>query len=134
MADVLELAIKTHYSLRTLIDWIDQAVLIARLTSNQVNSLAERAIAISAIEMVAASPSATRDISVAKALAKVFKTDEGEEPIMMSYTMDRLYEDQQVRDLWELWQNGMEKPATKSSASERDEAEAEHTAAAAAGS
>lgn len=30
-SDVLTLAVKTHYPLRTLIDWIDQAILINRL-------------------------------------------------------------------------------------------------------
>ena len=103
-ANVTELAVRTHYNFRTLIDWIDQALLLVRLTSDQAKALNSQATAISAIEMAAASPRATGNDSVAKALATVLKIN----PVLMGATMDRLYEDQCVQDLWNLWQSGHE--------------------------
>ena len=38
-ADVTELAVRTHYNFRTLIDWIDQSLLLVRLTSEQSKAL-----------------------------------------------------------------------------------------------
>jgi hypothetical protein len=103
-ADVTELAIRTHYNFRTLIDWIDQSLLLIRLTSDQAKILTAQATAISAIELAAASPKASGNNSVAHALANVLKIDE----VLMAATMDRLYEDQYVQDLWKLWQSGNE--------------------------
>ncbi len=103
-ADVTELTVRTHYNLRTLIDWIDQALLLIRLTSDQAKILTAQATAISAIELAAASPKATGNNSVANALATKLNID----PILMAATMDRLYEDEYVQDLWNLWQSGKE--------------------------
>ena len=58
-ADVTELTVRTHYNFRTLVDWIDQAILLTRLTGEQVKALASQATAVSAIEFAAASPNAT---------------------------------------------------------------------------
>jgi len=103
-ADVTELTIRTHYNFRTLIDWIDQAILLTRLTSDQVKVFAAQATAISAIELASASPKATGDSKVANALATKLSID----PDLMAATMDRLYEDEYVQDLWNLWQSGKE--------------------------
>jgi hypothetical protein len=103
-ADVTELTVRTHYNFRTLIDWIDQALLLTRLTNDQIKILGEQATAISAIEMASASPKASGNKDVANALAAALKVD----PILMAATMDRLYEDQYVQDLWNLWQSGKE--------------------------
>jgi hypothetical protein len=103
-ADVAELTVKTHYNFRTLIDWIDQALLLTRLTSDQVKLLSAQATAISAIELAAASPKATGKTDVADALAKKLSVD----PVLMAATLDRLYEDEYVQDLWNLWQSGKE--------------------------
>jgi len=103
-ADVTELAVRTHYNFRTLIDWIDQSLLLIRLTADQAKILTGQATAISAIELAAASPRASGNDAVAKALATVLKVD----PILMGAMMDRLYEDQYVQDLWNLWQSGQE--------------------------
>ena len=103
-ADVTELAVRTHYNFRTLIDWIDQSLLLVRLTSEQAKALSGQATSISAIELAAASPKATGNNSVANSLATVLKVD----PVLMGATMDRLYEDQCVQDLWNLWQKGKE--------------------------
>jgi hypothetical protein len=103
-ADVTELTIRTHYNFRTLIDWIDQALLLVRLTSTQAKTLTEQVTAISAIELAAASPKASGNNAVANALATALKID----PVLMGATMDRLYEDEYVQELWNLWQSGME--------------------------
>jgi hypothetical protein len=108
-ADVIELAVKTHYSLRTLIDWIDQSIMLSRLTSDQVKALTGQAMAISAIELAAAAPEGNGgDKTFATALATQLKVD----PILMAATLDRLYEDQFVRDLWDMWQSGKDAPTT----------------------
>ncbi|HZD96016.1 MAG TPA: hypothetical protein VE133_17270 [Candidatus Sulfotelmatobacter sp.] len=103
-ADVMELTVRTHYNFRTLIDWIDQALLLTRLSTEQVKILGGQATAISAIELAAASPRATGNTIVADALAKVLSV----EPVLMGATLDRLYEDEYVQDLWNLWQSGQE--------------------------
>lgn len=103
-ADVTELTVRTHYNFRTLIDWIDQALLLTRLTTDQIKILGEQATAISAIEMAAASPKSSGNNNVANALAAALKVD----PVLMAATMDRLYEDEYVQDLWNLWQSGKE--------------------------
>jgi len=103
-ADVTELTVRTHYNFRTLIDWIDQALLLTRLTSDQAKLLNEQATAISAIELAAASPKASGNTEVAEALARKLSVD----PVLMGATLNRLYEDEYVQDLWNLWQSGKE--------------------------
>lgn len=108
-ADVVTLAVKTRFSFRTLIDWIDQSIMLTRLTSDQVKALAAQAMAISAIELAAAAPEANNgDKTFATALATQLKVD----PLLMAATLDRLYEDEFVRELWEMWQSGKDAPAT----------------------
>jgi len=108
-ANVLELAVKTHYSLRTLIDWIDQSIMLSRLTTDQVKALASQAMAISAIELAAAAPENNNgDKTFANALAAQLKVD----AILMAATLDRLYEDEFVRQLWKMWQSGTETATT----------------------
>jgi hypothetical protein len=103
-ADVTELTVRTHYNFRTLIDWIDQALLLVRLNADQAKILTSQATAISAIELAAASPRAAGNDAVANALATALKID----PVLMGATMDRLYEDEYVQTLWNLWQSGEE--------------------------
>ncbi|PYP82301.1 MAG: hypothetical protein DMG65_26620 [Candidatus Angelobacter sp. Gp1-AA117] len=114
-ADVTELAVRTHYNFRTLIDWIDQSLLLVRLTSEQAKALSGQATSISAIELAAASPKATGNNSVANSLSTVLKVD----PVLMGATMDRLYEDQCVQDLWNLWQKGKEGGILSASSQEK---------------
>jgi hypothetical protein len=104
-ADVVDLAMRTHYSARMLIDWIDQAIMLARLTSDQVKAMSSQAMAISAVELAAAAPANNNgDKTFANALAAKLNVD----PVLMAATLDRLYEDEYVRMLWELWQSGTE--------------------------
>lgn len=104
-ADAVDLAVRTHYSARTLIDWIDQSIVLARLTHDQVQAMASQAMALSAIELAAAAPANSNgDRTFSNALADKLKVD----PVLMAATLDRLYEDEYVRRLWELWQSGTE--------------------------
>ena len=104
-ADVVELAVKTHYNFRTLIDWIDQSILLARLTDDQVKKFSAQAVALSAIDLASASPDANGgDKTIANAIAQALDVN----PDLMAQTMNNLWEDRFVRDLWNLWQSGTE--------------------------
>lgn len=104
-ADVVDLVVRTHYSARTLIDWIDQSIVLSRLTTDQVKVLTSQGMAISAIELAAAAPESNNgDLTFAKTLASKLNVD----PVLMAATLDRLYEDEYVRSLWQLWQSGAE--------------------------
>jgi len=106
-ADIVELVVRTHYNARTLIDWIDQAIILSRLTADQVKVLTSQATALSAIELAMAAPENNNgDRTFSDALASKLSID----PVLMAATLDRLYEDQYVRNLWELWQSGTESP------------------------
>ena len=69
-ADVIELAMRTHYSLRTLVDWIDQAILIARLRG-KIDSLLESGVAISAIEVAWRASDSGGDPAVLAEIAQI---------------------------------------------------------------
>ena len=106
-ADIVDLAVRTHYNARTLIDWIDQAIILSRLTADQVKVLTSQATALSAIELAMAAPENNNgDRTFSDALAAKLSVD----PVLMAAMLDRLYEDQYVRNLWELWQSGTETP------------------------
>ncbi|HEY6181995.1 MAG TPA: hypothetical protein VIW67_07105 [Terriglobales bacterium] len=107
-ADVVELAVRTHYNFRTLIDWVDQAILLSRLTTDQAKKLSDQAVSLSAIDLAAASPASARDETIANAIADTI----GVNKVLMSRTMNSLYEDRFVRDLWSLWQSKTEVPIT----------------------
>ena len=109
-ADVVDLAVRTHYSARTLIDWIDQSIMLSRLTSDQVKALNSQAVAISAVDLSAGAPENNNgDRTYANTLAAKLSVD----PELMAATLNRLYEDEYVRGLWELWQSGAESPVSK---------------------
>lgn len=102
-ADVVDLAVRTHYSVRTLVDWMDQSIILTRLTYDQVRALASQAMALSAVELAAAAPENNNgDRAFSDALAALLKVH----PLLMAATLDRLYEDEDVRSLWDLWQSG----------------------------
>jgi hypothetical protein len=103
-ADVIELAIKTHYPIRTLIDWIDQAVIISRLGKDKADLLWKSAIPLSAIDLASQSPqNAGTDVN-AQAIAKIL----GLEPLFVANLMNSLFEDAFVQTLWTLWQTRRE--------------------------
>jgi hypothetical protein len=98
-ADAIELAVKTHYSLRTLIDWIDQAMVITRF-GLKTKDLEAAGLNVSAIELAWLAPEATGSTAVAEAIAKAGKMDVE----LIKAQLNSLYEDAFVRELWTLWQ------------------------------
>jgi hypothetical protein len=102
-ADVLTLAVKTHYPLRTLIDWIDQAILINRLPGN-LRKIRDAGFPISAIEFGWMSPENSGNDALAQVVAGVT----GFAPIVAASMMNSFYEDAYVNALWSLWQTDPE--------------------------
>jgi hypothetical protein len=102
-ADVIELAVKTHYSLHTLVDWIDQAILIVRLRE-RVDKLLEAAIAVSAIEFAWRAPENGGSPEVLQTIAKIC----GIETLILADMTSAFYQDDYVRTLWQLWQGKIE--------------------------
>jgi len=108
-ADVIELAVKTHYSLRTLIDWVDQAMAISRF-GLKIKDLEAAGLNVSAIELAWLAPEATGgDTAVAQAIATAGKLDLE----LVKAQLNSLYEDALVRELWTLWQTKPEFDGTK---------------------
>jgi hypothetical protein len=99
-ADVIDLAVKTHYPLRTLIDWVDQALIISRFGKDKTDKLWENAIPVSAIELAWQSPENSESQTNAAAIAQKL----GVEPLFMGNQMNALFEDNYVQTLWTLWQ------------------------------
>jgi hypothetical protein len=108
-ADVIELAVKTHYSLRTLIDWVDQAMAISRF-GLKIKDLEAAGLNVSAIELAWLAPEATGgNTAVAQAIATAGKMDLE----LVKAQLNSLYEDALVRELWTLWQTKPEFNGTK---------------------
>jgi hypothetical protein len=74
--DVLSLAVTTHYPLRTLVDWIDQAILIQRFPS-KVLAIRDSGLPISAIEFAWMSPLINHTDAAAKMVASKIGLDAG---------------------------------------------------------
>jgi hypothetical protein len=99
-ADVLDLAVKTHYSLRTLIDWVDQAIVVCRF-GMKTKDLEAAGLNVSAIELAWLAPEATNgNTAVCQAIANAAKMDLE----LIKAQLNSLYEDAMVRELWTLWQ------------------------------
>lgn len=103
-ANILELAARTHYNVRTLIDWIDQSIVLSLLTIEQVATLNKQAFAISAIDLAASSPQSRGDSVVSDELARVLDVS----PVLMASMLNSLYQDRYLRELWISWQIGRE--------------------------
>jgi hypothetical protein len=101
-ADLLDLAVRTHYSVRTLIDWIDQAVVLSRFSIDQIKKLSENAVAVSAIDLAAMSPEHRGNRDLSDELASVL----GISKELMANTLNSLFEDRYVQELWRKWQSG----------------------------
>lgn len=105
-ADVIELAVKTHYNIRTLIDWVDQAIVICRF-GDKTDKMRAAGVNISAVELAQEAPENNRPNSafVAK-LAVVL----GMEVEILTAEMNSMYEDEFIQTLWTLWQTRAETP------------------------
>ncbi len=97
--DAIDLAVKTHYNLLTLVDWIDQAIVILRL-QEKVKKLEAKGFNISAVDLAWASPAHSSSGEVANTIA----SELGVPPAAVIALMNGLLEDQLVKNLWILWQ------------------------------
>lgn len=98
--DIIELALNTRYNLRTLLDWVDQAILIHRVGEKALELRAHGLIS-GAIDMAWAAPQNGGEEALADEIAKTL----GTAPIFVTTLMDGLFQDTQVRTLWDLWQS-----------------------------
>jgi len=103
--DVIDLAITTRYNLRTLLDWVDQAILIHRMGEKAVK-LREAGFISGAIDMAWAAPqnSGDDDDELPKQIAKTLEV----EHIYIVTLMNSLYQDTQVHMIWDLWQSELD--------------------------
>jgi len=101
-ASLFELTVRTHYNARTLMDWIDQSIVLLRFSTEHVRIMSDHAISISAIDLAASSPAYKDSDAVSNALAKLLNID----PILMGNTLNSLYEDTYVSELWSRWAEG----------------------------
>jgi len=98
-ADPIDLAVKTQYSLKMLVDWIDQAIALDRLGSKALTVRQEGLIS-GAIDLAWLSPKNSKDSTTAKLLAdKLVIHQQFVENLMNSF-----FEDSNVQNLWKLWQ------------------------------
>jgi hypothetical protein len=98
-ADVIELAVKTHYPLRTLIDWVDQAMVVCRFGAKS-KDLEAAGLDISAIELAWLAPECTGQTDMVDAIVDTTKMNKA----FITAQLNSLYEDAAVRELWTLWQ------------------------------
>lgn len=96
-ADALSLAVKTHYPLRTILDWIDQAILIQRFPS-RLKQIQDAGLAVSAIELCRIS------LLKADALVATIAGKLGFDPAILTYEMEPMIEDAAIQHIWHLWQ------------------------------
>jgi hypothetical protein len=102
--DIIDLGIATRYNLRTLLDWVDQAILVHRV-GEKVIDMREKGFISGAIDMAWAAPNnSDGDLRVAEQIAKTA----GVEPIYISTLMNSLNQDAQVRVLWKMWQSNLD--------------------------
>jgi len=104
-ADIIDLAIKTHFNLRTLLDWIDQAILLDRF-GEQTRVLREKTLFAGAIDLAWQSPEFTGDDTTARLIGEKLGLD----PHFVTKMMNSLFEDAYVQTLWQLWQTRPEVP------------------------
>jgi len=97
-ADVLSLAVKTHYPLRTIVDWMDQAILIQRFPA-VFKALQQAGLPISAIEFawMASHPD--------QSLLEIIVEKTGISGPVLLQAISSFAEDTAVRVLWRLWQS-----------------------------
>jgi hypothetical protein len=98
-ADVIELAVKTHYNLRTLLDWIDQAIVLTRF-GGKTQKLKDAGVNVSAVELAWQAPENHADPAYAVKLADVMDM----KPEILNAQLNAMFEDEYIQTLWTLWQ------------------------------
>ena len=99
-ADVLGLAVKTHYPVRSIVDWIDQAILIQRFPGF-FKALQGAGLPVSAIEFAWMGSQLEKN----KPLTVIMASKTQIELVVLEQAMSSFYEDSAVRILWRLWQS-----------------------------
>lgn len=98
-ADVIELAVKTHYNLRTLIDWIDQAIVLTRF-GGKTQKMKDAGVNVSAVELAGQAPENHADPAYIAKLAEAIEM----KPEILSAQLNAMFEDEYIQTLWTLWQ------------------------------
>lgn len=98
-SDVFPLAMKTHYPIRTIVDWVDQAILIQRFPL-KLQALQQAGLPISAIEFAWMFRQDTDGT-----LSNLIGGKIGMDGPIVKQAMQSLAEDMSVRILWRLWQS-----------------------------
>lgn len=102
--DIIDLAFATRYNLRTLVDWVDQAILVHRM-GEKAKTLREAGFISGAIDMAWAAPeNSDDDDELAKQIAKTL----GVETIYVTTLMNSLYQDAQIHMIWDMWQSKLD--------------------------
>jgi len=107
-ADLRSLAIKTRYPIKTLADWMDQAILIHRL-GDRATKLWGHGIEGSAIELASRSPAnngnSTDSRTDAASIAKALEIGD-DDKTNVEHLMNSLFLDESLCTLWRVWQKG----------------------------
>jgi hypothetical protein len=99
--DFFSLSAETHYPLRTLLDWIDQAIVIQRFPKS-FPQLREAGIPLSAVELAWQAPDNSEgSTEYADLLAEALKI----KPLVAREALNALYQDAYVNAVWNLWQS-----------------------------
>jgi hypothetical protein len=101
--DALSLAVRTHYSLRTILDWIDQAILIQRYPT-RLKLLLDSGLAMSAVELCLIDPETQGELI--KAIAAKLQID----PEILRHSIRAMREDVAIQNIWDFWQTDERKP------------------------
>jgi len=107
-ADVFTLVAKMHYPVRTIVDWIDQSILIQRFP-NLLGKIIASGLPVSAIGLVSMGASdlvasgGTGDLSTQR-YAQTVGAALGIDPLIMANAMQSLVSDGTVQLLWRLSQ------------------------------
>lgn len=110
-ADVIELAVKTHYNVRTLLDWIDQAIVLTRF-GGKTQKLKDAGVNVSAVELAWQASENRGDPAYAARLAEVLDM----KPEILNAQLNAMFEDEYIQTLWTLWQTRDETGALRNTA------------------
>lgn len=99
-ADPIDLAVRTQYPLKTIVDWVDQAMAFDRL-GEKASTLRQEGLISGAIDLAWLSPTNNNgDATTAKLIADKLVIHQQ----FVENLMNGLNEDSNVQNLWKLWQ------------------------------
>jgi hypothetical protein len=98
-ADVLMIAVKTNYPLRTIVDWMDQAIMIQRFPT-KYKQLLHAGLPVSAMDFTWKCPQSD-EAAYEKVIADALRVD----PLVVKETIHCMTDDTVIRILRRLWQS-----------------------------